>query len=745
VATRPNFTVTRRSLPGLYQLPSYADIAQTGSPAAPRTPGTQGAPIAPTAQRPEAGLTSLGETRGGYADLLRENDRLREGYMNPEFTERNVDWPTGTGAMLAGGYAPPPTFDSLVQQPTSQWGQLASGVSDFYRDENTFGLVSDTRPGAQRAVDTSLLINQTLRDEDARKRAQWGNTSIVGSTSPDGDPDGSFQANETRRMKDMFAEVMKGSEVTSAMSEDDYRGILNGIDSTFQGLIIDWTTDREQALADGKQEVADSFAQKISDLERQKADIQAEAANFSSVEAWFRERIKQPYEDAKMAAMMVDIAPIIAKQAEAETRVQGVISESDARMSKVLTDLGVDPSALDNAMAADVADAEVMNAEIGLLSSIGVRPEMLEQRKQFEFHMLDAERLSQARQSAGEEMVVNEKARKAVAEADRQLGEIDGLKARALARVERAIERSYGDGPEFPSRDEYAAAAMDAVTTSLMGDLPTAQQDAFKQLAMDMINGGITDITGDGFFQFFKSNQDLWSDEAMGIIESAAEGIYNGFNLPDGLTQAQQQEAYNEAMRQATSNENLMRNALNATFDPEDTGILAALVDTYTSANDRWQTTNNAKATQAGQGGSGIYQNTNVNNIEEAKTGVGAYGKRAREVVKWASHFEDMFSGSLSSKGIQGQNYFRPLNVIPTSGSTNSDHFTGGALDVFFKDQRTYDTVGRPYLEQLQKQGLIRYTIHMGDNHAHGDHAHISFPLSGVNDGDMQIPAAGAK
>ena len=718
MSRKPRFSVTRRTLPGLGQLPSaerinnqapgYAGVPQ----ATPGTPGTAGTPVVRTTPP----ITDI-DQRMGYSDLLRENRDLQQGWRDSE--------DDGSFDKLLASLDNPWSLPSYTAPTAGASNVPVSGVpptgTDIFGPLWGGAVTESGRPDPTKAVNQSLLTDDKLLRQDILS-GNWSGTPAGGE----------YRSPELDRMKRMYAEATSAVGATEQMNEQDFTNILNGMKASFDSRIADWKTSRQQALDDGQAEVADRFAQQIADLEQQKADLARESANYSSVEQWFRQRIQQPYEDAKAAALAVDIAPVIAKQADAEARLASASAASDERLRGVLADLGMDTASIDNAMEADIADAAVLDAESSLLTAIGVRPGLLEQRKKFEYHLADQQRLGHMRNSAGEELVVNEKARQGIADADRKLGTIADLKKNAIDRVRRAVENAFKDGPTFPEEEEYIAAAVDQATAQLLGDLMPYERQAYVNTAIQLMQAGV-DLDGTGVFEWMKNYSnaaEFLSPDGAGIFDEWVAG-----QQAAGTQFAGPEDAWSAFV--SADGGARYKKAFQSTFDAEDLGIFEAIAGTYRSAADDWRLQQERLKSFGSSQGTGVYQNTDAQNIADAQAGVGDYGKRARYVAEMAPQIEQMFSGLLSSKGVQGANYFRPLDVIPTSGSTNSDHFTAGALDVFPKDQRTYDTKIRPVLDQMEKEGIIRYVVHMGQNDAHHDHVHISFAFPGVGDADF--------
>jgi hypothetical protein len=134
-----------------------------------------------------------------------------------------------------------------------------------------------------------------------------------------------------------------------------------------------------------------------------------------------------------------------------------------------------------------------------------------------------------------------------------------------------------------------------------------------------------------------------------------------------------------------------------------------------------------------GSGGSGSRaDNTNPANIAAARSGEGPYGARVQLVQSYASQWRDMFPGI----AIQGDGYFRPAgeSTRKDGRSPNSDHITGGALDIFVRtpeERAAFNAWYAAVWPQLQQQGMVASYVSVGANAAHNDHMHISFSLTG--------------
>lgn len=132
-----------------------------------------------------------------------------------------------------------------------------------------------------------------------------------------------------------------------------------------------------------------------------------------------------------------------------------------------------------------------------------------------------------------------------------------------------------------------------------------------------------------------------------------------------------------------------------------------------------------------GSGGGSTADNTNPANIAAAKAGEGPYGARAELTRSFAAQWRQQFPGI----AIQGDGHFRPAAQSQGNGrDPNSDHITGGALDIFVRtpqERAAFNAWYQSVWPQLQSQGIIAEYVEVGGNSAHNDHMHISFTLVG--------------
>lgn len=122
--------------------------------------------------------------------------------------------------------------------------------------------------------------------------------------------------------------------------------------------------------------------------------------------------------------------------------------------------------------------------------------------------------------------------------------------------------------------------------------------------------------------------------------------------------------------------------------------------------------------------------NTNPANVSAARSGAGNYGARAAVTTQVAQQISSLYPL------LGGAGQWRDLGTLPSGGSPNSDHYTGGALDIgvdpnnpqeFAQAQQLVSTT----LPQLKAAGIVSGWIWHPDqpNDAHGDHIHVSFVL----------------
>ena len=146
------------------------------------------------------------------------------------------------------------------------------------------------------------------------------------------------------------------------------------------------------------------------------------------------------------------------------------------------------------------------------------------------------------------------------------------------------------------------------------------------------------------------------------------------------------------------------------------------------------------------QEGGGISggNNTVAANVSAARAGTGVYGARATVATQLGQQIAQMFPALGSGS------QWRDLGMVPEGGSKNSDHYTGGALDIgvdpsdpqaFQQGIKLVTTV----LPQLKAAGLVSGWIWHPDqpNDAHGDHIHISFALQGGGANVQSVSVSG--
>jgi len=126
--------------------------------------------------------------------------------------------------------------------------------------------------------------------------------------------------------------------------------------------------------------------------------------------------------------------------------------------------------------------------------------------------------------------------------------------------------------------------------------------------------------------------------------------------------------------------------------------------------------------------------NTNPYNVSAARSGQGAYGARAQTAASMVPQLQAMFPALRWN----GSHYFRPLSQIPEGGSTNSDHYTGGALDIGVNPNNPDEyaqavQLVTTELPKLKAAGIVSGWIWHPDkpNDAHYGHVHVSFALAG--------------
>lgn len=114
----------------------------------------------------------------------------------------------------------------------------------------------------------------------------------------------------------------------------------------------------------------------------------------------------------------------------------------------------------------------------------------------------------------------------------------------------------------------------------------------------------------------------------------------------------------------------------------------------------------------------------------DAQNGIGAYGLRAQTAQSYASQWSATY-------GLTANAGMRDWNVQPEGGAANSDHYTGGAIDISVNPRDPAAIAkGEALLQELARlkaagvvSGWIWHPDRQGD--AHYDHIHVSFVLPG--------------
>lgn len=129
-------------------------------------------------------------------------------------------------------------------------------------------------------------------------------------------------------------------------------------------------------------------------------------------------------------------------------------------------------------------------------------------------------------------------------------------------------------------------------------------------------------------------------------------------------------------------------------------------------------------------------------NRTDAINGIGPYGLRAQTVQSYASQWSATY-------GLQANAGMRDWNVKPEGGATNSDHYTGGAIDISVNpNDPSAVAKGEALLGELARlkaagvvSGWIWHPDRQGD--AHYDHIHVSFALPGGGQNTNSISVSG--
>jgi hypothetical protein len=510
-----------------------------------------------------------------------------------------------------------------------------------------------------------------------------------------------------------------GTIPTAPNDKIDEATIKATLDSVFLDIEqqrIDLIAKRDEALADGMASVAEGYDRQINGLEKNIAELQRQIEASGSLEAWYRNEITGPMEAAKAAALATDFTSTNALAGEALRASQAVSAQSDARLADIMTQLGFAPG--QSAVSAE--DQAILGGVQGELAATAMRPEMLEASKKLDFALSDLGLKSELRQSVGRAAIVSERNRRGILEAQDQIGELNKYRDEALARVEREVNRQYGSGLELPDRDSYVKSAMDKISEALMAGVAPGIQEALSGLAGAVINSGTKVFNRNTLTNMMRNGQigDFGDDATVAEYQSALE-LYNQLKgTDDPRLVAERQRVFG-----------IMQKIEKDAFDDEDVLIVDGLVKTWQKANSTYDKMIEQQVNQSTADSYGKYDNRSAKNIEAAKKGQGAYGRRRIKVAQYAETFKKMWG-----RTVQGQNYFRPTETFGKGRAKNSDHMTAGALDIFFnssngKDMEYYNRVVRPHLEDLRRKGVIKSIIHPGQNAAHKDHVHISFTL----------------
>lgn len=632
---------------------------------------------------------------------------------------------SGPPRVARGGRAGAPSIPTTTPMPSAsgtRLGHLGEQVGNFYEDQPSvrefFGSVPDFFTGAYGdATDRLQASDDRVRRADAILSVGAGDWSTPDHLSDPYSGGGGRGKNFERGAAGAVRRAAAASGTVEGASRDEIMGAVQSAYAQFEQDAAKWRTLREQALADGEAETAAQYDRQLRNIEQDMDDLKREIQVAGDVESWYRKIVEAPYIAAREAAANVNFQPTLDLKGNAVSRIDEEYFGVNERLDSVLADIGFTPDQRDALKLGAAEDNAVAAAQMEVLDATAMRPGMLQAKKSLMFHTADQLRLGELRKSAGNELVEVEPRKRALARAAEDMNFLTKEKADAIARTRRAVERSYGDGPLMPTRDEIVETAMDTMMESLGADLPPGQRQAYLDGAWALINSGITEISGDTLYNAFKSG-------ALRPDAATSDALRALYERSEDMTEAQY---FAEE-----------RKIIDGMFDDEDKTVFASLLDTYQTAWRESEVILNERASN--YSASAAVANTDPKNIAAAKAGEGPYGERVRLTNQYAQFFKDM------GIRVQGQNYFRPYDADPAEGrAVNSDHLTAGALDLFFDynnkdDMAFYNQRVRPILEDMVQKGILRQVLHPGTNKAHMDHAHISFSLG---EGDALYSTAG--
>lgn len=470
-----------------------------------------------------------------------------------------------------------------------------------------------------------------------------------------------------------------------------------GITAALQQQADLFRQQRENAIKQGLTATAAAYDDKLAEIDRRIAQINADSQNNEAVSSWLQQQYNRPFELAAAAAEAIDTAGAIAATEAAVANLTQAKLESDARLQSALQDIGFEGLAGEIGIEAAqnmVAENSFLNEQFGIIEAQGAyQQEMADFQRDLAIANADQIEAQFRGQEESRRLVASAKLRDALADEEYNRDKVEAAKAKALENTRNEIARQYGEGVMLPSEGDFVMLAVQSQWDMIAGDLPDDQMGAYFDLHAQIKGLGID----------FTNSRDL--SNALRQLSGHWEGsgdskVFVPGEMGDG-------------------------------WDMEDVAILRQMDAIITGAYQEYA------SIQAYQGSSTDADNRDPNNIAEAdhyfKTGeiLGPYGERAATAM---SVFNDIRARWPGLK-MDSPSYLRPLETMEAAKAAgrayNSDHHAGGAMDIYFtpgsQNTAQYQQV-EAYLQTLKGAGIITY-IPLGANKAHNDHIHVSFNL----------------
>ena len=565
---------------------------------------------------------------------------------------------------------------------------LSTSVSDSIlqqAQQRGYGVGMGTVPRVQPIVDAWGQINTDAPWSSAANRTTPG--SEEANTQAD-----QWAANqqelEIRRWGEDFSKRM-GLQIDDPQTQDSINALWNNLESMRQANMA----MSAQMIADSIAQAALPYDEKLQQIGRSIEDTRGRMNDLEKITDWYQASIVGTWEKAAQAGRAVNGDSLKNAMAGRIAEVGKVYDLANENTQTYLDQIGGVPLAQRMAIEDSISELQgpyegLMTADIqGMINITLAEGNLLE--KSANWGLAHAQFESEASEFGTHGLM-----QRAIDMLEQDRTDTIGQRNKAVSLAERMAEAQYGYTEQMPARDDFVNMAL----SSALGTFDAIEQQGY----MDM------------FYDFQSGNSPFM--QATGI-QDPETGEMGMAGMPiKSLAQLEAEFSKLDPAEQAAWH--------------DDFQVMAVLFATQERAGQSWDGRNSYYKGAGGKKG-GQAPNNAANWIAQTPE----YVERQRMVAGIRQQITTMFPGMTT--GTQQMRDISPDGTYGKHQNPNSDHLSGGALDIF----PVSVAAGRKIQAEMESWENVSFTVYQSAGHY--DHIHVSFRLPGDFGPTAQVPSSG--